>query len=489
MYGNQTFETEFAVQRAMEVIITSYNIDQPFAYAGAQMPISVHTMNETNAMVNGIDVVAYNNARASKALYPANDTITGGSAMVMIPTDSSSKEYTYVLSNVPVEKNSVTVTWYYMNNEYNAVDDGNGKINGTKVNGTINYATGAISLKFDMAPDLGFIIVTYAYEGSGTIMIDSPLTSSAAEYDTFILPDKTLSPAFGTLNILQATQIAVVPHQLFVSAEVTSYMVDLGGTVAFKATVTDENGKSFDVTVSATSTDGNIISVGGNEFILDTSGMDVPNVLNPVEVTLTINGVDGYLVGATKVTVLVRNMPPSLTISSVGNGDVIYANSLILSGYAYDSNGVDSVFVTVDGGSPQAASISVVPGGVQWSLDLSELSEGNHTITVVAEDSQGVQQSQTVTFEVKLINGQSDLPSVVQDMQSGMSNNAMLGYTGIILAIIALIIAIVAVLKKEEVPEETEEEVTEEEEVEEVPEETEEEVTEEEETPKEGGEE
>ena len=642
MYGNQTFQSEFAIQRAMHLVVNSYQLSSPYVWAGDSFNVVSTAYNESNVPIPYQRVVAYNNAISSHAIYPsatsyttptvpdeyrmqlnssnsddgnlvsnivldgpiapgtlsitwqsngvtyvahdsprgsygliyayawdtANDpfglftfhflgfgivfyNIGGGQAMIWffamggtaplvgvpvtapadlysdfvvnyqvfsnsaedkIASDSTSTSYNYTLSETPVLNNTVSVTWSYMGNSYTATDDGNGKITGPYLNGTIDYTTGKISLKFDKAPDLGYIYIDYQFNPaqSAAITVNAPMMSSASEVNVFVEASDmggkpSASPGFGEYHILESTQIAVVPHQLFISATPSTYVVDLGGTIGFSTQVTDANGKVFSgATVSASSTAGTIINAGDGEFILDTSGITAPNVLNEVQVTFTINGMDGYMVGATTITVLVRNLPPSISVNSLSDGANVYDNTLALSGYAYDDQGISSVVVTVDGSQAQAANMVIVPGGVAWNVTLTGLSEGTHTITVNATDSQGVYQVTTLTVHVKYLLGQNNLPDVTNLLNGKAGTNELIGITGIILAIIALILGAWALAKKpkeaapaeEEVPTEEEEMPAEEEETteeteetteEEIPEETEE--TTEENPPEEGGEE
>ncbi|NIA10317.1 MAG: hypothetical protein GWP10_11475, partial [Nitrospiraceae bacterium] len=642
MYGNQTLETEFAVQRAMSINIESFSMSKPYAWAGEDMAVSVGVYNETNALQPYTPVKIYNNKFASKSIYPAgigyttpvssdeivvpvNDevynngwfgenaipvppvlfswdsvivsftnkstayqatpsipgawidfidpsydnymflyspdfnaiigavNITSGNVTIynvadqstFVPvlqeltgrrshpvqvdlgsyitidykywdnsqqdvffTDGISKEYNVTLSMTPVENGTVMFLWQLDGNWQFAVDDGHGHIVGiwgADASGTIDYTTGKVDIKFGQAPDMYVLVAMYNFDPAqlATVDLSLPALSSPTEADTFVQAYGTSSAYFGEYNVLEATQFPIVPQQLFISATPSTYVVDLGGTIGFSTQVTDANGKVLSgATVSATSTAGTIINAGNGEFILDTNGITAPSTLNEVQVTFAINGMDGYMVGATTVTVLVRNLPPAISVNSVSNGATIYANTLALSGYAYDDQGVTSVVVSVDGAQAIPANLVIVPGGVAWNTTLTGLSEGTHTITINATDSQGVYQTTTLNVNVKLLKGQPSVTNVINNLYSGQSTNMIIGIIGIILAIIALAIAGWALARKpkaavpeevppeeeapteEEVPEETEEETSEEAgEQEEVPSE------EEEKPPEEGGEE
>jgi len=69
--------------------------------------------------------------------------------------DGSTTSFSYTLSNVPVEKGSVSITYTINSTSYTAIDDGKGNISGPHLTGSINYQTGELSLTFDTAPDSG----------------------------------------------------------------------------------------------------------------------------------------------------------------------------------------------------------------------------------------------------------------------------------------------------------------------------------------------
>ena len=109
----------------------------------------------------------------------SNDVIDGESVGT---GDASEVNFSTALAYTPLRPNSVVVTA----GSIMAADDGHGAISGAGVSGTIDYATGAISLTFDSAPTLDTpIVAQYRYDMDQTTVgfsqVDLDLASISLE--------------------------------------------------------------------------------------------------------------------------------------------------------------------------------------------------------------------------------------------------------------------------------------------------------------------
>jgi hypothetical protein len=88
---------------------------------------------------------------------------------------------------------------------------------------------------------------------------------------------------------------------------------------------------------------------------------------------------------------IIDGHPPSLSIDTPGDGDIVEQGVLAISGQCSDNVGVDHVEVTLDNSTKQAS------GTYNWNLswDTSGLSLGDHLLVVRAVDTQGLVAVQT----------------------------------------------------------------------------------------------
>lgn len=99
-------------------------------------------------------------------------TFTNGSAVVTNETigtgNGSTVTFSHTAAQIPVTPGSLQVSYIIGFNFFNGKDDGNGKITGTDITfGSINYATGAISITFSPAPDNSSTISANYVVGGG----------------------------------------------------------------------------------------------------------------------------------------------------------------------------------------------------------------------------------------------------------------------------------------------------------------------------------
>ncbi len=107
-----------------------------------------------------------------------------------------------------------------------------------------------------------------------------------------------------------------------------------------------------------------------------------------------------------QITVLDSSVVPALTVDTPSEAPVEPGTTVALSGASQDSTAVTGVFVSVDGGAPQAAQlVEVTPGddsSVTWSLDLDTalLAPGAHTVAVHASNALYNASPQTFTVNI-----------------------------------------------------------------------------------------
>jgi hypothetical protein len=108
-----------------------------------------------NDFTNGGLDMAYNvNALGNAGPFIGSLTQTIGEAFAL--TDGSVGPYASTTANLPVSSGSVTVT--DATDGFSLTDNGSGVLTGTGGSGTIDYATGAISVTFDNPPASGNLI-------------------------------------------------------------------------------------------------------------------------------------------------------------------------------------------------------------------------------------------------------------------------------------------------------------------------------------------
>jgi hypothetical protein len=176
--ANRNAENEVAYGVLYCIIKPSNGGDRFYIRAGNQTDIQADVENAWDWTGGGklyVDVPA--GATQIQVLFEADDfyipngkniCISDGNNICWVKTknekfvetigagDGSTTSFSATLSNVPVEKGSISISYTINGTSYTAVDDGRGNISGVHVtSGTVDYATGSISLTFDTATDNG----------------------------------------------------------------------------------------------------------------------------------------------------------------------------------------------------------------------------------------------------------------------------------------------------------------------------------------------
>ncbi|MER3490745.1 MAG: hypothetical protein C4328_12890, partial [Meiothermus sp.] len=113
--------------------------------------------------------------------------------------------------------------------------------------------------------------------------------------------------------------------------------------------------------------------------------------------TITVNAYNTLNLKAnTSVTVVYQPNAPSVTITQPANNTTQNTSSVTVQGNASDANGVNKITYQLNGGTEQT--VTITPGAqVNFSFNVSNLSQGNNTITVNAYNTLNLKASASVT--------------------------------------------------------------------------------------------
>jgi hypothetical protein len=224
----------------------------------------------------------------------------------------------------------------------------------------------------------------------------------------------------GAISTFVQTHVMMYTNHTFLKMQTMTDIAAIGSWGhEVKAWVTDWTGAPLEgMNVELTADIGTVV-IGSNTS--DENGMavfkvDAPSIeeARAAYMTLQVKTAGPALeLSLASIKVALQNMEPELLASIVAEGGMIGADPLTvetgvnvsLVGSVYDSNGLWSVYVTVDGGTAQ-----LVPGpnphqfGSQ-SRDItrllgSSLALGDHSVKVTATDGLNVSSEVTLTFEV-----------------------------------------------------------------------------------------
>jgi peptide/nickel transport system substrate-binding protein len=209
----------------------------------------------------------------------------------------------------------------------------------------------------------------------------------------------------GAVSLFAQTEIYIYTQQAFVAFDPIVDIAEIGSLVTVTAYVTDYNGDPIaNIEVELTSTAGSIAnpiqstnSDGAVTFVLDTGGISLAKgAFIPLQAKA---GGPGYDVALAKMTVAAMNAAPSIDVGyPVADAVDVDGSNVVVAGSVYDSNGIQSVKISVDGGT--AETLTGTAGGMSWNIALvvGELADGEHTVSVNATDSLGVFSKMDVTF-------------------------------------------------------------------------------------------
>jgi hypothetical protein len=209
----------------------------------------------------------------------------------------------------------------------------------------------------------------------------------------------------GAISLLAQNQVVIHVAQAFAALVPIEETQMIGDKISVTAIVTNSQGVAIpNLPVELTASGGVNVSQpamasdanGQVTFELDTSGMtDVRAAFVPVQAKC---GGIAWEVGLATMSIPVMNEGPSIAILSPASGGDVVKKGVVMTGSVSDSNGVQTVKVSVDGGA--VTTVTGTAGTTVWDLKqlLGDLAKGNHSVKVTATDSLGISSEATVSF-------------------------------------------------------------------------------------------
>lgn len=266
------------------------------------------------------------------------------------------------------------------------------RINHTHGSGNEWTAAGTAPLKSSWSqPDHKYKVTTYAKDDAGNV----------TEYESY-------------LRVLEKVAPVITP----VSPTTGSTLIN--GKPSIVWNVTDDDSGVDPDTIGITIDNGSKIT--GSSIQKESIADGYKCTYTPSEaladgnhtIKLDASDNDGNAASTVSLTVKIDTVPPALTVTTPAEGTVTNQPSITASGTASDVTS-----------SPVAVKVNNTPVSVEdgaWSTEVT-LSEGQNTITVVAEDSAG--KTTTVTRHVTLDTGSPQFESVVASPDPATAGGAI----------------------------------------------------------------
>ncbi|MDB1124245.1 Ig-like domain-containing protein [Vibrio algarum] len=241
---------------------------------------------------------------------------------------------------------------------------------------------------------LGDVENSTEYFSASTVTGD--LISGATEADatiTLVLTNETTGDTFDESQV----NVSVDADGNFTISNGDAVLTD--GSYSYEITATDSAGNTTTISSSDSSSDEYV------SFVVDTSAPEVA-----VESSITINAIDE---GDLSTVISSGSITPENTVSLSGTIDITNDdyNQVIL--VVTDSEGSDITYIVrSDDDSETSDGVSYDEITGEWSLELSELVDGDYSYTLISEDSAGNQTEQTAddgAFTVKQAIASDDL--------------------------------------------------------------------------------
>ncbi|MCJ7606690.1 MAG: ABC transporter substrate-binding protein, partial [Thermoplasmata archaeon] len=196
----------------------------------------------------------------------------------------------------------------------------------------------------------------------------------------------------GALSLVSSSSIFIHPMTTVIQGEPIVDPVPVGSNLTVTAAVSDFDGEIIEgvsVTMvadasgqvsgtSVTAANGSVYFEIHTDGILASEGGFIPIIFS--------TGGPGYAFSSARLMVPVQNIAPEITITSPEEGETLITPDVTVEGTASDSDGLESVTISLDGGDPYT--ISGDAGETLWSfeLTLSGLGDGPHYVDVEAVD-------------------------------------------------------------------------------------------------------
>ena len=223
----------------------------------------------------------------------------------------------------------------------------------------------------------------------------------------------------GAVSMFAQTHIFMYVQRTFASIEAIYDIQDIGSwDLNVSVDVVDFAGDPVsDLTVKMTV---DIGEVTGGSLVTDSEGMAWFLITTPTleETTAAFMMAQfkavgpGYEISVATAKIALQNMAPSVFVTMtkqgtteaiVSGGSIVLGTNLSVTANAFDANGLQAASIVVDGTStviPGAASGTFGDQQRSYTVVLTGLSLGSHTVTVNATDALGVMSESAYTFEV-----------------------------------------------------------------------------------------
>ena len=338
---------------------------------------------------------------------------TLGSYQITGPTTLSAdyvigRPYTVVAPNMAITKpimtaksvgydsTSVTVT---VTNETNAkTGDATAKVYQNSIRGNVDYSvfpSGGVLTNSLPVKAKGTGVSTIVTIGKGGVVTQASMVA-----DVYA---RASSPY--NVSLFAQNQIIIHVAQAFIDLDPMYDVEEIGSKLLVKATATDINGNPI-AGIPVELAVGGGASLAQPTLASDADGVavfevDTSAISNARASFVTIQGKTagrGYEVALTTIMVPVMNAGPAVTVLSPKAGTDVTRTNVTLLVSASDTNGVQSVKYSLDGGT--MVTLAGTGGATTWDVThaLGKLSKASHTLVVNATDSLGVTSEVTVTF-------------------------------------------------------------------------------------------
>jgi hypothetical protein len=210
---------------------------------------------------------------------------------------------------------------------------------------------------------------------------------------------------FGAISLFAQNSVVMHVAQAYVTLDSIQDTQKIGDKISVSATVKGSTGAAvagipveLSAGAGATVTQGAMATdaTGKVTFELDTSAMnDLRAAFIPVQAKA---GGVAYEVGLAIMAIPVMNEGPTISVLSPAAGGEVVKTAVVMTASVSDQNGVQTVKVTVDGGT--TVTVQGTAGETTWDIAqaLGDLSKGDHSVKVNATDSLGISTETTVSF-------------------------------------------------------------------------------------------
>jgi ABC-type transport system substrate-binding protein len=285
-------------------------------------------------------------------------------------------------------------------------DQDNNPVAGASVGVYVQAYGASPFFTYDTAPDTDATGAT-----TTTVYAESQDTSGNPLFNPVRQPLYANPSLADHATIFTSTEIFNIPIHLFLDLDVETRLEYSDPSTSITATVTDETGAVMaGMNVLFSSDQGTLSAKNGTT---DASGMvtvpfeyEVSLGFDIATILALVEPVEGYISAAGSVKVEGFNEPTTITVTGPAPDAELDTDTVTVEGTVDDPEGVATVQIIVDGGTP----INVTVSAGAYSYEITDLAEGSHTITIRAVDDQGDTTDTDVQFTVALADGDGELP-------------------------------------------------------------------------------